>query len=88
MFTIGSNVPGYLPDDDPVVVLSWSQALEVFNEMLEQELEALAGSYGSDSKVFKAAEERAGEAMKNGDHDVTLPTSDSPHDLGRYFWID
>ena len=87
MYAVGSNVPGYAPEADAILVESLEEATHALSDELERHLDFLADAYGVDSEVFDSAYQLAVIARRNIEFDVTLPASDSAHDLGRVFWI-
>ena len=88
MFAVGSNVPGYAPESEAILVETRQEALEALEDEIERHLDMLADAYGTESKVFDSAYRLAAIARKQSDSEVTLPASDSAHDLGRVYWVD
>ena len=88
MYAVGSNVPGYAPEADATIVETVEEAQAVLSDELERHLDFLADIYGVESKVFDDAYRTVAGAQRKPVQEVTLPASDSAHDLGRVFWID
>lgn len=95
-YHVGHNVPGYLSDNEPYHVETWSDALAVLRSDVEDGLEYLPwddsnGGYEPGEREAEAEYIEALEDMNTLEDGIevtyVLPTSTSEWDLGRAYWI-
>lgn len=84
-YLVGANVPGYLPEADPIECGSMEEAREVLYAEALHACDSLADTYGEWSEVVRRAINEAATCAERGE--ALMPTSDSPHDLGVVLWI-
>jgi hypothetical protein len=89
-YTYGSNTPGYLPesDDFPFIVETLDEAKRGLIDDMKRD-EEFYGDYGdneSGAENLAAAAEEVN--LWSGPDSITVDTEpDSPHHLGRAYWI-
>lgn len=97
MFVVQSNVPGFLPesvfeDGGDLAASDFEDAVDLLVDEMNRHVDDLAEAFGADARIVKDAEllilEAVAEAKAEpGEIVVSLPASDSRHDLGRNFSI-
>lgn len=93
MFVITSNMPGFMPEcEDLPAASDFEDAIDLLVDAMNRHVDDLAEAFGADAPVVKDAEllmlEGVAEAKAEpGEIVVSLPASDSRHDLGRNFAI-
>jgi hypothetical protein len=83
-YVLVANVPGYVPETDPIQFDSREEALAARRDEIIYGADHLADTYGEFHDILIPWL----EAADNTDDDtIYLPMSDSPHDLGICFEI-
>lgn len=78
-----ANVPGYLPDADPIQFDSREEALAARHDEMIYGADQLADTYGESHPIIATWL----DSLNSDDDAIYLPMSDSEHDLGICFEV-